>query len=132
MREDNVKSSRLVLLVVVLAIVAAGTWYYLSQRSPQTAGGTLTVYYTKLDGTTLGNLSVSLRPQQPGESPAEHQRNVALYAAVEAVAGPPSEIQAIRFPRGTRVLDVTVRDSVATVDLSKEVEQQAGGTFGEN
>jgi len=57
---------------------------------------------------------------------------VALYAAVEAVAGPPSEIQAIRFPRGTRVLDVTVRDSVATVDLSKEVEQQAGGTFGEN
>lgn len=115
----------------MLAIVAAGTWYYLSHR-PGAAGSTLTVYYTKLDGTTLGTLSVSLRSQQPGEGAAEHRHNVALYAAVEAVAGPPSEVQAIRFPPGTRVLGATVNGSTATVDLSREVDQQPGGAFAEN
>ena len=125
------RASRLPLLVLVLALVAGGTWYYLSRR-PGTAGGNLTVYYTKLDGTTLATQSVSLRPQQPGESAAEHRHNVVLYAAVEAVAGPPSEVQAIRFPPGTRVLGATVNGSTATVDLSKEVEQQPGGAFAEN
>jgi spore germination protein GerM len=126
-----VRASRLPVLFLVLVIVAAGTWYYLSHR-PGAAGGTLTVYYTKIDGTTLGTLSVSLRPQQPGESAAEHRHNLALYAAVEAVAGPPSEVQAIRFPPGTRVLGASVNGSTATVDLSKEVEQQPGGAFAEN
>jgi spore germination protein GerM len=127
-----VKSTRTIVLLALLAAVAAGTWFYLSSRRPGSSGGSLTVYYTKMDGTTLGNLSVSLRPQQSGESEAEHLKNVALYAAVEAVAGPPSEIQAIRFPAGTRVQGVTVDGKTATVDLSKEVERQAGGTFGEN
>jgi len=122
--------SRFLVLIALLALVAAGTWYYLSHR-PEAAGGTLTVYYTKLDGTTLGNLSVSLRPQQNGESMAEHLHNVALYAAVEAVAGPPSDVEAIRFPPGTRVLDASVNGSTATVDLSKDVERQPGGSFGE-
>ena len=125
------RTTRLPLLVVLLAVVAAGTWYYLSRRPPA-AGGLLTVYYAKLDGTTLGTLSVSLRPQQSGESADEHLHNVALYAAVEAVAGPPSEVQAIRFPTGTRVLDVSVNGTTAAVDLSKEVEAQPGGTFAEN
>ena len=124
------RAPRLPLLILVLAIVAAGTWYYLSHR-PGAAGGTLTVYYTKLDGTTLGTLSVSLRPQQPGERAGEHRHNTALYAAVEAVAGPPSEVEAIRFPAGTRVLGVTVNGSTATVDLSKELERQPGGTLEE-
>ncbi|HTU83716.1 MAG TPA: GerMN domain-containing protein, partial [Candidatus Acidoferrales bacterium] len=92
----------------------------------------LTVYYTKLDGTTLGSTSVSLRPQLPGENAGEHRRNVAFYAAVEAVAGPPSNVQAIRFPPGTRVLDARVTGSTAIVDLSKDVERQPGGSFGEN
>jgi spore germination protein GerM len=126
-----VKSTRGLTLIVLLAIVVAGAWYYLSNR-PRAAGGALTVYYTKLDGKTLGNLSVSLRPQQPGESAAEHVRNTVLYAAVQAVAGPPSEVQAIRFPPGTRVANVKVDGSTATVDLSTDVERQAGGTFGEN
>ncbi len=125
------KASRLLFLVVLLAAVVAGTWYFLSRRAPE-PGGTLAVYYTKLDGTTLGNLSVSLRPQQPGESSAEHLRNTVKYAAVEAVAGPPSDVQAIRFPPGTRVLDATVSGSTATVDLSNDVARQAGGSFGEN
>ena len=126
---NNVRS-RLPVLIALLAIVAAGTWYYLSHR-PRTAGGTLTVYYTKLDGTTLGNLSVSLRPPQNGESSAEHLRNTVLYAAVEALAGPPSQVDAIRFPAGTRVLDAGVNGSAATVDLSKDVERQPGGSFAE-
>lgn len=125
------RSTRPFALVALLVIVAAGAWYYLSHR-PTRQPGTLTVYYTKLDGTALGHFAVSLRPRQPGESAAEHLRNEALYAAVEAVAGPPSDVQAIRFPPGTRVQGVSVNDSVATVDLSKEVEQQAGGAFGEN
>ena len=89
------------------------------------------MYYTKLDGTSLGTLSVSLRPPQPGESASEHLRNTVLYAAVQAVAGPPSDVQAIRFPPGTRVLDASVDGSTAIADLSKDVERLAGGSFGE-
>jgi spore germination protein GerM len=126
-----VKSTRLILLVALLVIVAAGTWYYLSRRTGGSAQ-TLTVYYTKLDGTTLGSQIVSLRAPQPGESAAEHLHNAALYAAVEAIAGPPSDVQAIRFPPGTRVLGVTIDGSTAIVDLSKDVENQPGGSFGEN
>jgi len=125
------RGNRAVALIVLLAIVAAGAWFYLSHKPPE-LGSSLTVYYTKLDGTTLGTLSVSLRPREPGESTAEHLRNAALYAAVQAIAGPPSDVQAIRFPPGTRVQDVSVSGATATVDLSKDVERQAGGTFGEN
>ncbi len=128
---SNVRSTRLPVLIVLLAIVAAGTWYVLSHRTPA-GGDTLAVYYTKLDGKSLGSLRVSLRPQQPNESGAEHARNTVLYAAVEGVAGPPNDVQAIRFPPGTRVLGVEINGSTATVDLSKDVERQIGGTFGEN
>jgi hypothetical protein len=126
-----VRGTRAFALIVLLVVVAAGAWLYLWHRPPE-LGGSLTVYYTKLDGTTLGTLSVSLRPRQPGESSEEHLRNAVLYAAVQAVAGPPSDVQAIRFPPGTRVEDASVSGSTATVDLSKDVERQAGGTFGEN
>ncbi len=125
------RSSRLPTLVVLLVIVATGTWYYLSHRGAA-GGATLPVYYTKLDGKTLGDLSVSLRPPQAGESALEHLHNTVLYAAVQAVAGPPNDVQAIRFPPGTRVLGVSIDGSTATVDLSTEVERQAGGSFGEN
>lgn len=125
------RSSRLLAILVLLVVVVAGAWYFLSNRS-KSVGSTLAVYYTKLDGTTLGTMSVSLRPQQSGESGAEHLRNAVLYAAVQAVAGPPSEVQAIRFPPGTRVVAATVNGSTASVDLSTDVERQAGGTFGEN
>ena len=124
------RSTRLVGLLVLLAIVVGGTWFFLTHRSR--IGNTLTVYYTKLDGTSLGTLSVSLRPPQPGESASEHLRNTVLYAAVQAVAGPPSDVQAIRFPPGTRVIGASVDGSMATVDLSKDVERQAGGSFAES
>jgi hypothetical protein len=123
--------TRSIVLAVLVAVVAGATWYYLSHRSTAT-GETLAVYYTKLDGATLGVMRVSLRPREPGESSAERLHNVALYGAVEALAGPPSDVQAIRFPPGTRVASVSVDGSTATVDLSNEVTQQAGGAFGEN
>jgi spore germination protein GerM len=116
---------------VLLAIVAAGTWYVLSHRASPTSE-TLGVYYTKLDGNSLGQMRVSLRPRAADESTAEHLHNTVFYAAVQAVAGPPNDVQAIRFPPGTRVGNVSVDGTTATVDLSKDVERQAGGTFGEN
>ncbi|HLY01478.1 MAG TPA: GerMN domain-containing protein [Candidatus Cybelea sp.] len=125
------RSPRLPILVVLLVIVAAGTWYYFSHRATG-AGATIPIYYTKLDGKTLASMRVSMRPRQPDESAAERLHNVVLYAAVQAIAGPPHDVQAIRFPPGTRVLDASVNGSTATLDLSKDIELQAGGTFGEN
>ena len=106
----NVRPTRLLALIALLVIVAAGIWYVLANRS-QGPGNELTVYYTKLDGNALAHFSVSLRPRQPGESAAEHLRNTVLYAAVQAAAGPPSDVQAIRFPVGTRVTDASVSGS---------------------
>lgn len=118
-------------LIVLILIVAGAAWYYRSHRNAGN-GETLPVYYTKLDGTSLGVMRVSLRPAQPGETSAEHRHNVALYAAVEALAGPPSDVPAIHFPAGTRVESVTLSGTTATVDLSADVTHQAGGSFGEN
>ncbi len=127
----DVRLPRLSLLVVLLLIVAVGTWYAISHRAER-SGETVTIYYTKEDGTSLGAARVSLRPRAAGESAAERLHNTVVYAAVQAVAGPPNGVQAIRFPPGTRVIGASVADSIATVDLSKDVERQAGGTFGEN
>jgi spore germination protein GerM len=116
---------------VVLVIVAGISWYVAShQRS--SIGDHITVYYTKTDGATEVPWTVSMRPQQSGESAAEHLRNTALYAATQAVAGPPATVSAIRFPAGTHVLAASVNDSTATVDLSKEVTNQASGVLGES
>ena len=125
------KGSRAVLLVVLLVVVAAGAWYFLRPKTGP-VGEHVAIYYTKMDGTSLGTWSVSVRPPVPGESAAEHLHNTELYAAVQAVAGPPSEVQAIRFPPGTQVRNVTVNGSTATVDLSKEVTASSGGSFAEN
>ncbi len=66
-----------------------------------------------------------MRPRAPGESDAERRGNTALYAATQAVAGPPSDVAAIRFPSGTHVLTAGVTDSTATVDLSAEAKIKA-------
>ncbi len=125
------KGGRLAFLVILLIVVAAGAWFVM-RRQPSGVGDHLTVYYTKMDGTSLGTWTVSMRPRQSGESAPEHLHNTALYAAVQAVAGPPSEVQAIRFPPGTHVLNVLVNGSTATVDLSKEITASPGGSFAEN
>jgi spore germination protein GerM len=124
-------ASRVPILWVAVIVLGVATWYFYTHRVPRN-GETIAVYYTKLDGTSLGDVRVSLRPRAPDESAAEHRHNAAFYAAVQAVAGPPNGINAIRFPPGTRILNVAVDGPTATVDLSKDVERQAGGTFGEN
>ena len=95
-------------------------------------GDRITVYYTKLDGGSEVPWTVSMRPQEPNESAAEHLQNAVLYAATQAVAGPPSDVQALRFPAGTHVLGASVNDSTATVDLSGEVKNQSAGVLGES
>lgn len=115
----------------MLAIAAGVSWYFAGhQRSP--IGEHITVYYTKDDGTSEVPWTVSMRPQQRGESAQEHLRNTVLYAATQSVAGPPSSVSAVRFPTGTHVLGAHVNDSTATVDLSGEVKNQTGGVLGES
>lgn len=124
---------RTLFLVVVLIVVAGGSWWFLSHRNPNTVGDTLDIYYTKAaDGTSEVSWPVSMRPMQSGETSAEHLHNSALYAAVQTIAGPPADVQAVRFPTGTRVIGVTVTGTTATVNLSGDVKNQPGGTFGEN
>jgi spore germination protein GerM len=122
---------RLLLLGAVLVVVALGAWYVFSSRG-SVGSENLTVYYVRGDGTTLAHWTVSVRPRQGGESDAEHLHNVALYAAVQAVAGPPSEVNAVRFPAGTHVLNVTDASGVASVDLSGDVASGAGGSYQES
>lgn len=122
---------RLLFALVAVLLIAGGAWWYFSSRGPVSTEN-LTVYYTKMDGSQLGTWSVTLRPATPGESSAERLHDTALYAAVQSIAGPPSEIQAIRFPVGTHVLNVNVTGEVATVDLSKDVASATAGSFSEN
>lgn len=125
--------ARTLFLILVLIVVAGGTWLYLRHRSESAIGESLQIYYTKAsDGTSEVPWSVSMRPPVAGESPAEHLKNAAQYAAVQSVAGPDADTAAVRFPPGTRVLSASVDGSTATVDLSRDVEKGAGGTFGEN
>jgi len=125
-----VRTSRVFFWIVVVAIVAGGLWYWSSHRR-SAIGDHITVYYTKSDGKTEVPWSVSMRPQQPGESAAQHVHDAVLYAAVQAVSGPQSDIPAVRFPPGTHVLSADVNDSTALVDLSKEVTNQTAGVLGE-
>lgn len=131
-RSTTSKSATPVLLLIALLIVVTlASWLFLAHRAKNAIGPNITISYTKMDGHTEVSYPVSLRPRLPGESSAEHLRNAALYAAVSAVAGPPAQTDAIRFPPGTRVLSVNVTGSTAVVDLSNDVEHQPGGSFGE-
>jgi spore germination protein GerM len=122
---------RTAILVAIFVVMAAAAWYVFAPRGAVVSEN-LAIYYAKADGTTLGTWSVSTRPRASGESDAEHLHNLALYAAVQAVTGPPSDVAAVRFPPTTHVLNVSVAGSTATVDLSTEVTQSAGGSFEEN
>jgi spore germination protein GerM len=116
-----VRNPRVLLAIALLAIAAAIAGYWLS-RSRSGIGDHVVVYYTKLDGTTEVPWKVSIRAQRTGESAAERARYAILYAATQAVVGPPAGVAALRFPPGTRVLSAGVDGSIATIDLSKEVE----------
>lgn len=131
----SVKSTpRRLALILLFIIVAFGGWLYLSQRPMPTPTPTqaLAIYYTRMDGQTQGTWSISMRPPVPGESAGEHQRNTILYAAVQSIAGPPNDVQAIRFPNGTRVQGVSVKGKIAVVDLAGAITKGSGGSFSED
>ena len=114
----------MVLVVLFVAAVAAAWWYL--HRETSGVGDAIDVYYTKAaDGTTLVPWSVSL-------GAARDRQSVAFYAATSAVTGPPADVDAVRFPAGTRVRAVDVQGSTADVDLSKEVAASAEGGFAES
>jgi spore germination protein GerM len=117
-------SRALVLVVLFVAAFAAAWWYF--HREPSGVGDAIDVYYTKAaDGTTLVPWRVSL-------GDARDRHSVAFYAATSAVAGPPADVDAVRFPAGTRVRAVDVQGSTADVDLSKEVAASGEGGFAES
>jgi len=113
-----VKIVRPVILVALFALAVGAAWLFVSHRAG--GGDTITVYYTKDDGTTEVPWRVSL-------GAARDLPSVAFYAATQAVAGPPQGVEAVRFPPGTRVLAATVTGALATVDLSSEVNASAQG-----
>ena len=116
------RASRVVALVLLLVVAVVGSWWFFGRRLQQPQ--TIAVYYTKLDGTTVVPWTVSL-------GPARDPRSVAFYAAVQAVAGPPSGIDAVRFPPGTRVRGVDLRGTEADVDLSSAAGRSVQGSFTE-
>ena len=110
-------------LAIIVAVTLASGWWYFSHRGVPIADR-LTVYSTQLDGETEAARTVPL-------GPAHDARSVAFYAATQAIAGPPSGVDAVRFPNGTYVRSVDLRGSSVVVDLSKEVDGLAGGSFKE-
>jgi spore germination protein GerM len=116
------------LRAVLLLALAAAIGYFLYRQVVQPkpiAADTITVYYCKADGETLVPWKVTL-------GPARDRRSVAFYATAQALAGPVSGVEAIRFPAGTIARSVTVSGDTATVDLSKDVGSQPGGSFAES
>ncbi|HEY0798192.1 MAG TPA: GerMN domain-containing protein [Candidatus Baltobacteraceae bacterium] len=118
------RSPRALILLLVLVCAAALAYWLVAGRG-NGIGDSIVVYYTKLDGQTLGSYRVTL-------GPARDARSVAFYAATQAVAGPDPAVEAIRFPPGTFARSVTVTDSLATVDLSGNVKSTGAGSFGES
>lgn len=118
-------------LLLAFAVIVAASYVFFTHRKSAAPTDRVTVYYTKTDGKTEGSYTVSLRPPQPGEDAAARLQYVVLYAATQAVAGPESGIEAIRFPVGTHVRAANVSGSTAIVDLSGDVKNQPGGSLAE-
>jgi spore germination protein GerM len=116
------RASRAAALVLLLVAVATASWWFFGRHTSEP--DTVAVYYTKLDGVTVVPWTVSL-------GPARDRRSVAFYAAVQAVAGPPAGVDAVRFPPGTTVLSASVDGSTVDVDLSKAVGANVQGSFNE-
>jgi germination protein M len=113
--------------VLLLALAAAIAFFLYRQvlQPRHIAADTITVYYCKADGETLVPWKVSL-------GPARDRKSVAFYATAQALAGPMPGVEAIRFPAGTIARSVTIEGDTATVDLTKAVEAQPGGSFAES
>ena len=118
------RAFRPVLFLVLFAAAVGAAWWWF-HRSPGVGADAITVYYVKADGTTLVPWPVTL-------GPARDVKSVAFYAATQAVSGPPSGTEAIRFPAGTLVRGIDVDGSTVIVDLSKQVATSAEGGFAES
>jgi spore germination protein GerM len=119
------RTLRALVVVALLAVIAFVAYRFLSPRAPA-SGGTIPVYYAKLDGETLAKWDVSVNPN------ARDADSVAFYATAQAVAGPPPDVTAIRFPSGTIVRSTHVSGSTATVDLGGAVAHAQSGSFAES
>jgi spore germination protein GerM len=117
---------RVVALFIVFVIAVAAGWYYVNggHRGGNVSSASVTVYYTAPDGASEESYTVTL-------GPARDLHSVAFYAATQAVAGPPQNVDAIRFPTGTHVRSVDLDGSTAIVDLSSDVNNVGGGSFDE-
>lgn len=89
------------------------------------------MYYTKPDGASEIPWTISVRPQQSGESAAQRQQYLAMYAASQAVTGPAPGVAALRFPAGTHVVAASVDGTTATVDLSADAAAGQRGAMNE-
>ena len=117
------RATRAAALVLLLVAVAAASWWFFGRHA--SGPNSVVVYYVKAsDGETTVPWTVSL-------GPARDPRSVPFYAAVQAIAGPPAGIDAVRFPSGTTVESVNLDGSSADVDLSKEVGTAVEGSFNE-
>jgi len=119
-----VRFTRALILLIAFSAAIAVTFFILNQPR-SSVGDRITVYYTKLDGQTMGSYTVTL-------GTARDVKSVAFYAATQALAGPPPGVDAVRFPAGTFAHSVLVTGSTATVDLSGAVKNTGGGSFSEN
>jgi spore germination protein GerM len=117
------RATRVVALALVLVVAVVASWWFFGHRAQQP--DTIAVYYVKTDGTTLEPWRVSLGPSRA-------PNDVAFYAAVQTVAGPPAGVDAVRFPRGTRVLSTALDDGTVTVDLSTDVGTAVEGSYTES
>jgi spore germination protein GerM len=113
------------LVVVALLAVAVYAGYRLFAPPPPAAGNAVAVYYCKTDGETLAKWIVSVNPK------ATDTKSVAFYATAQAVAGPPADTAAIRFPAGTVVRSVQIDGPTATVDLAGSIATAQSGSFTE-
>jgi len=109
----------LVAIVVAAALLIGGAWSIIARRHHGSGDG-IVVYYTKPDGTTEVPWRVTL-------GPARDPKSVAFYAAAQALAGPATDVAAIRFPAGTHVRSIEIDGSVVDLDLSNEVGKSAEG-----
>lgn len=117
------RATRAAALVLLLVAVAAASWWFFGRHA--SGPDTVVVYYTKADGSALVPWTVTL-------GPARDPRSVAFYAAVQAVAGPPAGVDAVRFPSGTTVRSANVEGSTVDVDLSSDVGKAVEGSFNES
>ncbi len=113
------------LAVIALLAVAVFAGYRYFSRAPRARSDSVAVYYTKTDGSTLARWNVSL-------GPARDLASVAFYATVQALAGPPPDTAAIRFPAGTIARAVHVNGSTATVDLGGAIATEQSGSLAED